>query len=110
LQLYQSFLDSFKVEVFKIKKMENTNNTGKMLGALLLGAAIGGALGVLFAPDKGSETRRKISAKGEDLSDAMKDSFNDLMAEVKKEIEMVKGKGKEMLDHELALPEKAKLS
>ena len=90
--------------------MENTNNTGKMLGALLLGAAIGGALGVLFAPDKGSETRRKISAKGDDFSDAMKNSFNDLMAEVKKEIDMVKGKGKEMLDHEMALPEKAKLS
>lgn len=87
--------------------MENDNNTGKMLGALLLGAAIGGALGILFAPDKGSETRRKISAKGEDLTDAMKNSFNTLLEEAKEEVELIKNKGKEMMDREINLSEKA---
>jgi gas vesicle protein len=87
--------------------MENENNTGKMLGALLLGAAIGGALGILFAPDKGSETRRKISAKGEDLTDAMKNSLNTLLEEAKEEVELIKNKGKEMMDMEINLSEKA---
>jgi len=87
--------------------MENDNNTGKMLGALLLGAAIGGALGILFAPDKGSETRRKISAKGEDLTDSMKNSFQALLHEAKEEVELIKNKGKELLNHDLTSLEKA---
>jgi gas vesicle protein len=50
----------------------------KVLWGFLAGAAIGGALGILLAPDKGSETRKKIMEKGNDLSDAVKDKFNDV--------------------------------
>ena len=57
--------------------MERSNNTGKLIGALIVGAAIGGALGILFAPHNGSETRRRILAQGEDLTDGMKEKFND---------------------------------
>lgn len=35
-------------------------NTGKYLGAGLIGAAIGAIAGVLFAPHSGKETRRAI--------------------------------------------------
>jgi gas vesicle protein len=72
--------------------MENSNSTGKMIGALLLGAAIGGALGILFAPDKGSETRKKIAGKTNDLTDSLKEKFNSLLEEAKKEIETAKEK------------------
>ena len=77
--------------------MENSNNSGKMIGALLIGAAIGGALGILFAPDKGSVTRKKIAGKSEDITDAIKDKFEDFLEEIKKEVEIVKHKANDFM-------------
>ena len=37
------------------------SNTGQTLIALLTGAAIGAGIGILYAPDKGSKTRDKLS-------------------------------------------------
>ena len=48
-------------------------STARILVALAAGAAIGGVLGILFAPDKGSATREKISDKAKDMSDSIKD-------------------------------------
>lgn len=62
---------------------ENNNNTAKIIGAALLGAAIGGLIGVLFAPDKGSKTRKRLMNKGHELTDSMKQKFSDLMADMK---------------------------
>lgn len=77
-------------------------NTGKLVGALLVGAAIGGALGVLFAPDKGSETRKKLLSKGEDLKDTVKDKFNNFVSEAGKEGNKVKDKVKDFAaDHSI---------
>lgn len=77
--------------------MENSTNNGKLIGALLLGAAIGGALGILFAPDKGSETRKKLLAKGNDLTDNMNKKLSGFLDEVKKEVESVKEKTSEFI-------------
>jgi len=79
--------------------MENSNNSGKMIGAVLLGAAIGAALGILFAPDKGSETRKKIAGKTGDISDALKAKFNVLLAEAKNEFESAKEKASEYVEN-----------
>ena len=47
-------------------------NTSKVLIALGAGLLVGGVLGILFAPDKGSETRRKIANAPKDLADKIK--------------------------------------
>jgi gas vesicle protein len=47
-------------------------SSGKVLLGVLAGVAVGAALGVLFAPDKGWNTRKRISKKAEDLEDEKK--------------------------------------
>jgi gas vesicle protein len=63
--------------------MENQNNTGKIVSSLLIGAAIGGILGILFAPHKGSKTRRKISGSTKDFTQSVKDKFNEIVDQAK---------------------------
>ena len=45
----------------------------KVALGVLAGAAVGAIAGVLLAPDKGSETRKKISKKTSDTVNAAKD-------------------------------------
>lgn len=90
--------------------MENSNNTGKLIGSLLLGAAIGGALGILFAPHKGSVTRNKIAGKSEDLTDAIKEKFDDFMDEIKRDVESAKDKASDFMENGKARIEKIKVS
>jgi len=53
-------------------------NTSKILTALVVGAAVGAVLGILYAPDKGSETRKKVNEEGKKMSDAIKNKFNEV--------------------------------
>lgn len=79
--------------------MENSNNSGQMIGALLVGTAIGAALGILFAPDKGSVTRGKIAGKTSDLTESLKEKFDELLEEAKKEFESAKLKASEFAEN-----------
>lgn len=50
------------------------NDNTKVVVALLAGLAAGAALGILFAPEKGSETRDKLSESLKNLGDSIKET------------------------------------
>src|SRR5690606_20166482 len=54
-------------------------DNGKIVTALLAGLAAGAVLGILFAPEKGSETRDKLNASLEGVGDAIKERAEELM-------------------------------
>jgi gas vesicle protein len=65
-------------------------STEKIVIGMLAGLAAGTALGVLFAPDKGSNTRKKISDKGNAMANELGAKYKDVKSEVSKTIDRVK--------------------
>jgi gas vesicle protein len=59
--------------------MSNTKTTL----AIIAGVAIGALAGILFAPEKGSETRKKIASNTGDLAESLKNSFGDFVDNLK---------------------------
>jgi gas vesicle protein len=57
-------------------------NSKHVVAGVLTGAVIGATLGILFAPDKGSVTRKKISKKSSDLIDSITKKFEKMKKEV----------------------------
>ena len=64
----------------------NKTASNFLLG-FLAGAAAGAVVGILFAPGKGSETRKNIGKKVRDLSDEFGLGLGDLIDEMNMETE-----------------------
>ena len=76
--------------------------SSKVLLGFLAGAAAGALAGILLAPDKGSATRKKIACKAGDITDSVKNSFNEFIDGVKDAYSNVKEETEEMKEQALA--------
>ena len=65
-------------------------SAGKIVSAVLAGVAVGAALGILFAPDKGSVTRRTIARRSKDFTDDLGDKANEFIDSITEKFESAK--------------------
>ena len=52
------------------------NTTAKVLGGFLVGALAGAAAGLLFAPDNGKKTRKRLLDESNKLTDKLSDTVS----------------------------------
>jgi gas vesicle protein len=83
-------------------------SSGKVLLGVLAGLAGGALLGILFAPAKGKDTRKKYIKKGADLKDELKDKFNEFVDDFSDKYDEVKGGVSEFTRKAHATTEKIK--
>ena len=78
-------------------------DSGTVLLAVLTGAALGAGMGILYAPDKGSNTRklikRRVEETGHDLADRLTHAKDELTRSAKEKREEFEHKLEDTLSH-----------
>jgi gas vesicle protein len=76
-------------------------SSGKVLLGVLAGVAAGALLGVLFAPDKGWNTRKRISKKADDYMDGLREKFEEFLDTLSVKVEEVKDQVSDFAEQEM---------
>ncbi|MDG2431729.1 YtxH domain-containing protein [Flavobacterium sp.] len=71
--------------------------TDKTIIGILGGLAAGALLGILFAPDKGSNTRKKIKRKSSKYATDAKDKAGDVLESLSQKYDNLKADGMQYL-------------
>ena len=75
--------------------------SGNVLLTVLAGAAAGALAGVLFAPHRGTVTRKKIARQSEALTDEVKEKINELLDDLSERFEKTKESVSEYADQKM---------
>ncbi len=79
-----------------------SKDSGSMMLALLTGAAIGAGVGILYAPDRGDNTRKKISKQAKKTRDEISSRISHATDELTKTAEAKKMDFEATLDKTLS--------
>ena len=69
----------------------------KIILGVLGGVAVGALLGVLFAPDKGDNTRKKIAEKSNDYADELKHKLDNVLGTITQKYESLWKEGESLV-------------
>lgn len=90
-------MDLLKTELVIQKNEVMKSDTGSVLLALLTGAVVGAGVGILYAPDKGSNTRKKIK----DSVDETRHELAERLNQAKEELTRSANEKKETFENKL---------
>jgi len=77
-------------------------NSNKVLLGVLGGVAVGAIAGILFAPAKGTKTRKRIMKKGNDYTKDLKNKFEEMYNNVTTKYDSAVEQAKEFAtDHQV---------
>lgn len=79
----------------------------KVALGILAGLATGTILGILFAPEKGTDTRKKIANKSKDSLEDLKTKYNDVIDSLTSKLESVRKQGYDLYNDGKDLAENA---
>lgn len=82
--------------------------TDKVILGVLGGLAAGAIMGILFAPDKGKSTRKKIKDASDDYADELKEKFDSALQTISKKYDTLKQEGQGLYNEGKSTFEKAK--
>jgi len=85
-------------------------NSTKFVSALLAGAAVGAAIGILFAPGKRPVTRKFFSRKKNDFTNELKDKTNDFIESIVEKFEAAKEEAQQLAENGKLKAEQLKAS
>ena len=73
-------------------------NTGKLVGSILAGVAVGFLAGLLLAPEKGENLRNTIAKKGEDTLNEAKDKLNEMFVNLSNKLKSAEAEATELYE------------
>jgi len=73
-------------------------SSGKVLLGVIAGATAGALIGILFAPDKGSNTRKKISQRADDYGDELKSKFDEFLSSIIEKYDATKEEANDLIE------------